>query len=182
MNADEIVMHRMKRNRCGGVVLNLCLPQSSACQRSLVEVRPTIPVRTLVGSVVLLCSAGIARCIKPLAQSCNETNSSWVSGGAAVIPRMCAGFPSGRLTSSNVATWVLPTKTLTPPRRLHRIRDLYAASRTSLQCVRTRRRNCIGQLSPFSEYALRPVRFPVNNPATIKLTHYPRGGSGQFEK
>jgi len=54
-----------------------------------------------------LCSAGIARCIKPLAQSCNETNSSWVNGGAGAIPRICAGFPSGRLTSSNVATWVL---------------------------------------------------------------------------
>src|SRR5882672_2005647 len=27
-----------------------------------------------------LCSAGIVRCIKPLAQSGNETNSSWVNG------------------------------------------------------------------------------------------------------
>ena len=27
-----------------------------------------------------LCSAGIVRCIKPLAQSRNETNSSWVNG------------------------------------------------------------------------------------------------------
>src|SRR5713226_4430855 len=54
-----------------------------------------------------LCSAGIARCIKPLAQSRNETNSSWVNGGAGAIPRICAGFPSGRSTSSNVATWVL---------------------------------------------------------------------------
>src|SRR6266853_5480679 len=54
-----------------------------------------------------LCSAGIARCIKPLAQSRNETNSSWVNGGAGAIPRISAGFPSGRLTSSNVATWVL---------------------------------------------------------------------------
>ena len=51
-----------------------------------------------------LCSAGIARCIKPLAQSRNETNSSWVNGGAGAIPRISAGFPSGRLTSSNVAT------------------------------------------------------------------------------
>jgi hypothetical protein len=57
-----------------------------------------------------LCSAGIARCIKPLAQSRNETNSSWVNGGAGAIPRLCAGFPSGRLTSSNVATWVLSTQ------------------------------------------------------------------------
>ena len=51
-----------------------------------------------------LCSAEIARCIKPLAQSRNETNSSWVNGGAGAIPRISAGFPSGRLTSSNVAT------------------------------------------------------------------------------
>ena len=45
----------------GGVVLAvgrlgclsvICLPQSLACQRSLVEVRPTIPVRTL-GPVVI---------------------------------------------------------------------------------------------------------------------------------
>jgi hypothetical protein len=55
-----------------------------------------------------LCSTGIARCIKPLAQSRNETNSSWVNGGGAgAIPRICASFSSGRLTSSNVATWVL---------------------------------------------------------------------------
>jgi hypothetical protein len=54
-----------------------------------------------------LCSAGVARCIKPLAQSCNETNSSWVNGGADAIPRVCAGFPSGHLTSSNEGTWVL---------------------------------------------------------------------------
>jgi hypothetical protein len=54
-----------------------------------------------------LCSAGVARCIKPLAQSCNEANSSWVNGDAAAIPRICAGFPSGHLTSSNEGTWVL---------------------------------------------------------------------------
>jgi hypothetical protein len=27
-------------------------------------------------------------------------------------------------------------------------------------------------LVPSSEYALRTIRFPVNNPAIIKLTHY----------
>jgi hypothetical protein len=55
-----------------------------------------------------LCSTGIARCIKPLVHSRNETNSSWVNGGGAgAIPRICASFSSGRLTSSNVATWVL---------------------------------------------------------------------------
>src|SRR5258708_7130181 len=75
-----------------------------------------------------------------------------------------------------------PTKTLIPPRRLHRIRDPYAASRTLLQRVRTRRRNCIGQLSPFSEYAPGTAHFPVLKSATIKLTHYPRGGSGSVWK
>ena len=55
-----------------------------------------------------LCSTGIARCVKPLAQSRNETNSSWVNGGGAgAIPRICANSSSGRLISSNVATWVL---------------------------------------------------------------------------
>ena len=44
-----------------------------------------------------LCSAGIVRCIKPLAQSRNETNSSWVNGADK----------SGRLISSNEGTWVL---------------------------------------------------------------------------
>ncbi len=49
------------------------------------------------------------------------------------------------------------------------MRDRCAVPRTFLRCVRTWRRNCcIGQLSPFSEYALRLVSFPVNNPATPK--------------
>ncbi len=74
-----------------------------------------------------LCSAGIVRCIKPLAQSRNETNSSWVNGAdesgsfskyappalpfkPVILPHKpdpLPGFPSGRLNSSNVATWVL---------------------------------------------------------------------------
>jgi hypothetical protein len=41
------------------------------------------------------------------------------------------------------------------------------------QSVCTRRRNCIGQLSPFSKYALRTADFPVWKSVTIKLTHYP---------
>jgi hypothetical protein len=47
----------------------------------------------------------------------------------------------------------LSTTTLAQPRRLCRPRHPYAVPRTSLQCVCTRRRNCIGQLSPFWEYA-----------------------------
>src|ERR1700687_111192 len=39
-----------------------------------------------------LCSAGIVLCIRPLAQSRNETNSSWVNGAdkSGVIFQMCA--------------------------------------------------------------------------------------------
>src|SRR6266853_506143 len=54
-----------------------------------------------------------------------------------------------------------------------RPRHPYAVPRTSLQCVCTRRRNCIAQLSPSREYALRTVDFPARSSATIKLTHYP---------
>ena len=53
-----------------------------------------------------------------------------------------AGFLSGRLISSNEETWVL----------FHHDYP-YAVPRTLFQCVCTQRRNCIGQLSPFSEYA-----------------------------
>jgi hypothetical protein len=41
------------------------LPQSSACQRSLVEVRPTIPVGTLVGSVGLYVRLGLPGASNP---------------------------------------------------------------------------------------------------------------------
>src|SRR5713101_4168940 len=47
----------------------------------------------------------------------------------------------------------LSTTTLAQPRRPCRPRHPYAVPRTLFQCVCTRRRNCIGQLSPFSEYA-----------------------------
>jgi hypothetical protein len=53
------------------------------------------------------------------------------------------------------------------PRRLH---HPYAVPRTSLQCVCTRRRNCIEQSSPSSEYAPQPTHFPASHPATIKPT------------
>jgi hypothetical protein len=45
------------------------------------------------------------------------------------------------------------TTTLVQPRRPCRPRHPYAVPRTLFQCVCTRRRNCIGQLSPFWEYA-----------------------------
>jgi hypothetical protein len=55
-------------------------------------------------------------------------------------------------------------------RRLRRPRHPYAVPRTSLQCVCTRRRNCIEQLSPSPKYAPGTARFPARNSAIIKLT------------
>jgi hypothetical protein len=46
----------------------------------------------------------------------------------------------------------------------------YAVARTLFQCVCTRHRNCIGQLSPFSEYAPGTAEFPARKSATIKPT------------
>ena len=75
-----------------GCLSVICLPQSSACQRSLVEVRPTIPVCTLVGSVGLCVRLGLTGASNPLAQSRNETNSSWVNGAdkSGFIFQICA--------------------------------------------------------------------------------------------
>jgi hypothetical protein len=70
-----------------------------------------------------------------------------------------------------------PTKTLAWPRRLYRMRDRCAVLRTLLQCVCTQRRNCIGQLSPFSEYAPTALRNKWKPAATIKLIHYRRLGT-----
>ena len=94
------------------VRLNLELRQSSACQRSLVEVHPTIPVCTLVGSVDL--------CVRP--GLCGASNP-WRSSPTIQILR----------GSVVVQTSLVPSR----------------------------------------EYALRTVRFPVNNAATIKVTHCP---------
>src|ERR1700687_2587611 len=60
-----------------------------------------------------------------------------------------------------------------------RPRHPYAVPRTSLQCVCTRRRNCIAQLSPSRECALRTVDFPTRNSATIELTHYLHGSGSR---
>ncbi len=48
-----------------GCLSVICLPQSSACQRSLVEVRPTVPVCTLVGSVGLCVRLGLSGASNP---------------------------------------------------------------------------------------------------------------------
>jgi hypothetical protein len=91
------------------------------------------------------------------------------------------GFPSGRLNSSNGQRGCFPTKTLAWPRRLYRMRDRCAVLRTLLQCVCTQRRNCIGQLSPFSEYAPTALRNKWKPAATIKLIHYRRLGAKPHE-
>jgi hypothetical protein len=65
-----------------------------------------------------------------------------------------------------------PATILERLRRPCRPRHPYAVPRAFLQCVCTRRRNCIAQLSPSREYALRTVDFPALSSATFELTHY----------
>jgi hypothetical protein len=74
-----------------------------------------------------------------------------------------------------------PTKTLARPRRFYRMRDRCAVLRTLLRCVCTQRRNCIGQLSLFSEYAPPALRNKWKPAATIKLIHYRRLGAKPHE-
>jgi len=77
-----------------------------------------------------------------------------------------AGFPSGRLTSSNVATRCFPPKTPIQPRRLHRIRGRYAALSTSVRCAYFQRRTRIRQvLLPFSKTPEEEGK----DPAAVKL-------------
>ena len=62
------------------------------------------------------------------------------------------------------------TTTPAQPRRPCRPRHPYAVPRTLFQCVCTRRRNCIGQLSPSSEYA--PAARQINpNALCPRLSH-----------
>jgi hypothetical protein len=74
-----------------------------------------------------------------------------------------------------------PTKPLAWPRRLYRMRDRCAVLRTLLRCVCTQRRNCIGQLSRFSEYAPPALRNKWKPAATIKLIHDRRLGAKPHE-
>jgi hypothetical protein len=62
------------------------------------------------------------------------------------------------------------TTTLAQPCRPCRPRHPCAVPRTFLQCVCTRRRNCTGQLSPFSEYAPAARQFNPNASAP-RLSH-----------
>jgi len=59
------------------------------------------------------------------------------------------------------------TTTLAQPRRQCRPRHPYAVPRTLFECVCTRRRNCIGQLSPSSEYAPAASQINPNTSAII---------------
>jgi hypothetical protein len=59
------------------------------------------------------------------------------------------------------------TTTLAQPRRPCRPRHPYAVPRTLFECVCTRRRNCIGQLSPSSEYAPAARQINPNTSAII---------------
>ena len=62
-----------------------------------------------------------------------------------------------------------PTTIRAQRRRPRRSRHPCAVPRTSLQCVCTRRRNCIEQLSPSLKYAPGTARFPARNSVIIKL-------------
>ena len=136
-----------------------------------------------------------------MAQSRNETNSSWVNGAdkSGFIFQICASgaavqashpatiklthYRAFRLDVSTARMWqrgCFPTKTLAWPRRLYRMRDRCVVLRTLLQCVCTQRRSCIEQLSPFSEYAPTALRNKWK-PATIKLIHYRRLGAKPHE-
>src|SRR5215211_5926373 len=72
------------------------------------------------------------------------------------------------------------TTTPAQPRRPCRPRHPYAVPRTSLQCVCTRRRNCIEQLSPSPKYAPRLTRFPVTNSATNQTTRWEGRSPGRY--
>ncbi len=61
----------------------------------------------------------------------------------------------------------LSTTTLAQPRRPCRPRHPYAVPRTLFQCVCTRRRNCIGQLSPSLEYVPAARQINPNTSAII---------------
>ena len=97
-----------------------------------------------------------------------EVNGAWsgrrrlpLNGrGAGFHTSRHSGFPSGRSIGSYMGTWVLSTTTLALLRRSRRSRHPYAAPRISLQCVCTRRRNRIEQLSTSPEYALGTVDLP----------------------
>src|SRR5260370_13197484 len=71
----------------------------------------------------------------------------------------------------------LSTTTLAQTRRLGRPRHLYAVPRTFLQCVCTRRRNCIGQLSPFWEYAPAARQINPNASAQTHSHHFAPAGA-----
>jgi len=87
-------------------------------------------------------------------------------------------FSIGRSTISYVGTWVLSDhdSSAAPQRSRHP----YAVPRTSLQCVCTRRRNCIEQLSPSTEYAPRTFYFQPGTAQIYNADHTQRGFCGKL--
>ena len=80
-----------------------------------------------------------------------------------------AGILSGRSISSNEGTWCFHHDFSAAPQTAQTASPVCGTKNfVSVRC--TRRRNCIGQLSPFSEYAPGTARFPARNSAIIKLT------------
>ena len=84
--------------------------------------------------------------------------------------RVHAGFLSGRLTSSNAGTCVLSNQdSNVAPQTLQ---DAWPVCGTK-NFVCTQRRNRIGRLSPFSEYAPSANRFKPDCSPQSKVTHSP---------
>jgi hypothetical protein len=71
-----------------------------------------------------------------------------------------AGFLSGRLISSNEGTCVLFHHDSSAAPQTVQTASPVCGAKNLVQYVCTRRRNCIGQLSPLSEYAPGTARFP----------------------
>ena len=63
-----------------------------------------------IGSVGLCVRLGLPGASNPWRSPAMRQILRGVNGGAGAILRLCAGFPSERLTSSNMATWVLSTQ------------------------------------------------------------------------
>ena len=86
-------------------------------------------------------------------------------------------FRPGVLSARMWKRGCCPTKTLVLPPRLYRTRDRCAVPKTLLQCVCTQRRNRIGRLSSFSEYA--PTARAIKPDSAAKALWICQGSSPQ---
>jgi len=89
------------------------------------------------------------------------------------LGRVHPGFLSGRLTSSNAGTCVLSNQDSNVAPQTLQDSGRCAVPRILFQCVCTQRRNRIGRLSPFSEYAPSANRFKPDCSPQSKVTHSP---------